>query len=140
GDDARQVYDAPGDGRQHGGQLLLEGAKAHHVDEIRDKDPHLELRLEGGGELQGGGEHVAAGQVALPGESDGLEDGEARVEHGVLERPGHGAVRPRVGGPVRDVDASQLDTASLDGQEAGDAVHQRRLARPVVTDETDDLA
>ena len=78
--------------------------------------------------------------MTLPGHGDGLEDGQARIEHGVLERPGHGALRAQVWGPVGDIGAPQVDAASLDGQEAGYAIHEGGLAGAVVTDEPDDLS
>ena len=44
------------------------------------------------------------------------------------------------GAPARDVGASQTDAAAVGLGDAGEAVEERGLARPVRTDEGDDVA
>ena len=94
GDDAGQVDDAAGAGRQLAHELRPEGAEAEQLDELVDPPAHLLLGVERRGQVQGGRQRVAHLDLPLEGDGDRLLDGERGEQPGVLERAPEAAAGP----------------------------------------------
>src|SRR6266496_1763535 len=73
------------------------------------------------------------------GDLDVLADGEGPQRAAVLERARQAGARPSMSAPAGDVAIAELDRARVRQVEAGEHVHERRLAGAVRPDQTDDL-
>ena len=123
GHQARELDDAPRPRRQLVHELVAEAAEAEEVDDL--------VGL-------GAGRALPAGH-SVHRQADGVAHAQVGEELRALERstePEAGASRRREAARAA---AEDLDLAPA-GDEAADRVHQRRLARAVGADESDDLA
>ena len=116
GQDAGQLDDAAGAGRQLAEELVAEGAEAQQLDERLDPPGEVGLRLVGGRQVQGGGHRLLVGQVPLEGDGEGLPGGQRREQQGLLERPAEPGPGPLVRRLAGDVPAPQLDRPGVVGR------------------------
>ena len=70
---------------------------------------------------------------------DVLPNGQRSKRAAVLEGAYHAGPRPSMSAPTGDVSVAELDGAGSRQIEAGEHVHERRLAGAVRPDEADDL-
>ena len=116
-------------------QLMLEErAYGKDLEDLRAK-----LGLDRRGQLQRRRDRVAHSDVTLERDLDGVGDRHRREELGVLERASEAEPRTRIRRQIRHVDAVEDDPAGIDGEEAGDQVEERRLARTVGAEDAEDL-
>ena len=135
GRDLEPLLDAVGQALDAGVEEVVE---AHEVEDGVGPFGGVLLGLERGRRTEHAGEGAVADLEVL-GRLEVLAGGRALDQTDVLERAAHAAVGPVEHLELGDVLAAVADPARGGGVEAGDAVEQRRLARPVGADDADDL-
>src|SRR5205807_8009399 len=139
GDGHGQVDYAPGAGRELGHELVAERPQVHELDEVVDGEGDVLLRLLHRGEVEQRGQVVPGVDVALEADGHVLGHREGGADAGVLDGAPQADGGPAVGSPAGDVPPVEGDAPGVQGQDPGDEVEDRRLPRPVGTDETQDL-
>ena len=140
GEQARQVDDATGAGRELTDELRRVGVQAEQLDELGHPGVDVGLAVERPRQAQRGRDRVAHLDPPFARDRDRLLHRQAGEEAGVLEGPAQPGAGPAVRAEGGDVGVTQEDLAAVRGEVARQQIEERRLAGAVGADDADDLA
>ena len=139
GHDAGQLHDPPGASGQLAGGPVAEGGQPELLDNLADPFGGGRFGVGRGGHPERRRKGLAAGQMSLEGNGDGLGHGEVGKQARLLKRTAQAAQGALVGRKAGDVLSVDENPPLIGRQEPADHVEEGGLAGPVVTEQADDL-